>query len=122
MGFGYDPAPVRTYKAGGAIPAYHIVQFGAADDTVVVETSATGDMIGVIGRDAAASGERVDVVRSGFAPVKLAGVAVRGNRLTADVDGRAKNAGAGQRFIGIAEQSGDANDVIEIFVCPGGDV
>lgn len=122
MGFGYDPAPVRTYKAEGAIPAYHVVKFGTADDTVVVGAAGANDIIGVTGRDAAAAGERVDVVRYGFAPVKLGQDVDRGDRLTSAADGRARIAGASQRVIGIAEQSGHVNDVIEIFVCPGGDV
>lgn len=86
--------------------------------------AATDFQIGVTGRVAAgASGDRVDVIRAGIAPVEYSATVVRGAALTADANGKAVTAapaaGANARIIGMAEISGVSGDIGSVFISPG---
>jgi len=83
-----NPDLIKTYNAGGTININRLVKWGASDGAVLQSAAAADRSIGVA-LQAAVSGERVDVVRSGIAEVVLGGVVTRGDRLTADSDGKA---------------------------------
>ncbi|WP_233559804.1 DUF2190 domain-containing protein [Oleomonas cavernae] len=114
---------MKTYTAGGAIAHRRIVKFGAADGAVLQATAATEGLIGVTDHPGgAASGERVDVVRSGFTEVEFGGTVTRGGYVTADVDGKAvaaaPAAGTNNGVVGRAEVSAVAGDIALVFILP----
>jgi len=79
---------VKSFAPGAAIAAYRIVKSGAANGAVIQATAGTG--IGVAnGLGAAATDDTVDVVLAGIAEVEYGGNVTRGDRLTADADGKA---------------------------------
>jgi len=113
---------VKTYSAGAAISGARLVKFGASDGVVVQAAAATDAIIGVHGTLDAASGADADVIHLGIAHVRLGGNVTRGALLTADANGKAvaaaPAAGANNRTIGFARQSGVADDIIEAFIVP----
>jgi hypothetical protein len=104
-----------------------LVKPGANDYEVVPAVAATDLIIGVcIQPDAAgapAVGDRVDVMWDGIADVKIGGTVTRGNEITANGTGQgvaaAPGAGTNNRIVGVALQSGVANDVIEVILSVG---
>jgi hypothetical protein len=81
---------IKNYTAQGAVPAYRIAKFGSVDGSVVAAAAATDLLIGISGRvPADASGDRVDIVRSGIAEVEYGGAVTRGQPLTSDASGKA---------------------------------
>lgn len=119
-----NPGLQKSYSAEGAIGAYRIVKFGAADGGVLQAAAATDKLIGVIDRiPAAASGDRVDVIRSGIAEVEYGGTVAAGDLLTADASGRAivatAAAGSNVRVIGVAEVAGVVSDIGSMLIDPG---
>lgn len=119
-----NPVLTKNFLAGGTIPAYSLVKFGADDNTVVVAAAATDAIIGVTTSLPAASGERVDVILCGVAEVILAGTVTRGGLLTSNASGAAvaaaPGAGTNNRVAGIALQSGVTGDVASVLVVPLG--
>jgi hypothetical protein len=110
----------KTYRAEGAIPAYSIVKFSAADYEVALAAGAADSLVGITTEVAAADQEPVDVVHDGIAYLTLGvGGATRGDCITSDAAGNGVTAVAGNRFIGIAIQSGLVGEVIEVLVIPG---
>ncbi len=109
---------VKSFTAGAAITAGRIVKFGALDGVVAHAAAAADFLVGVADYDAV-SGARVDVILTGAAEVVLGATVVRGALLTADANGRAVTAAAGNRIIGVAMQSGVANDVIDVLLVQG---
>jgi hypothetical protein len=105
----------KAYLAGAAIAAYRIVKFDSADGTVIQAAAAADKSIGVTTDIPAASGETVDVVKSGLSYVEYGGNVTRGDLLTADSVGRAvtaaPSASANVRIIGVAEASGVSGDI-----------
>lgn len=113
----------KNYTADAAIGPYRIAKFGAADGNVAQSAAATDLHIGVTSRvTAEAAGDRVDIVRSGIAEVEYGGGVTRGQKLTADADGKAiaaaPAAGANAQIIGVAEVSGVAGDIGSVFIAP----
>lgn len=112
----------KAYLAGAAIAAYRIVKFDSADGTVIQAAAAADKSIGVTTDIAAASGETVDVVKSGLADIEYGGNVTRGDLLTADSVGRAvtaaPSAGANVRIIGAAEVSGVSGDIGSLTIAP----
>jgi hypothetical protein len=106
----------KSYAAEGAIAANLIVKPGANDWGALVAGGATDKAIGITTEVAAASGERVDVVHSGIADLKLGGTVTRGDLLTSDASGQgvtaAPSAGVNNRVIAIALISGVSGDII----------
>ncbi len=117
-----QPMLYRTYTAGGAIAAFRIVK-PSADGAVVQAAAATDFLMGVTGPIAPASGERVDVIKSGIAPVEFGGTVTRGGPVTADANGKAvaaaPGAGTNARIIGFAEVSAVSGDIADVFLYPG---
>lgn len=113
----------KNYVAEAAIIGCRIVKFGAADGQVVQAAAATDLLMGVASRDYdAAIGERIDIMTHGIASVRLGGNVTRGQKLTADADGKAVAAapaqGVNNQIIGIALVSGVADDVIDMRIAP----
>jgi hypothetical protein len=119
-----NPGLIKNYTAGGAINPYRIAKFGAADGEVLQAAAATDLLIGVVAipGSAAASGERVDVIRDGLADVEYGGTVTRGQKLTSDANGKAvvaaPAAGSNVQIIGIAEVSGVAGDIVPMQIQP----
>lgn len=109
----------KAYVAPSAIDPYTIVKPGPTDDDVVTAAGPADFSIGVVENVAPAAGERVDVVMSGIAEVRLGAVVVRGALLTSNAAGKAVTAVAGNRVICVARASGVAGDVIEVLLSPG---
>lgn len=105
--------------AEAAIAAFTIVKPGATDGSWVPAAAATDLACGVAGELAVASGERVDVARVGVADVLYGAAVTRGQKLTADAQGRAIPAAAGNHVIGTAEVTGVAGDVGSLLIAPG---
>jgi hypothetical protein len=118
-----NPLLRKNYTAGGAIAARRIVKPGAADGAVLQAAAATDALIGVCGSIGPASGERVDVVKSGIAEVEFGGNVTRGDPLTSDGSGKAvtaaPGAGSNVRIIGYAEVSGVSGDIGDALIAPG---
>lgn len=112
----------KNFTAGGAIAAYTIVKFSAAE-TVVAAAAVSDLLIGVSHDIAAASGERVDVALDGVAYVVAGAAVALGAQLTSDASGRAVTAapaaGTNNRVIGVAlEAAAAAGDVIRVLLSP----
>lgn len=109
--------------AGAAISPYRIVKPGAADGEYLQAAAATDFLLGVCEAVGPASGERVDVVKSGIADVEFGGTVTRGGPVTSDASGKAvaaaPAAGSNVRIIGFAEVSAVAGDIAQILVAPG---
>lgn len=116
------PVLTKSFTAGGAIPAYSWVKFGADDRTVVVATAATDLIIGCTTSLPADSGERVDVIAAGIAEVLLAGNVTRGALVTSNASGAgvaaSPAAGVNNRVGGIAFASGVSGDIVPVLVVP----
>ena len=116
------PQLIKNYTAEAAVNRFRIVQWGANDGTVKHAVLATDKSIGVIEAFGAATGERVDIVRSGIADVEYGAPVTRGDPLTADAQGRAVTAapapGTNNRIVGYAEVSGVLGDIGCISVNP----
>lgn len=115
---------IKTFYADAAIGAHLIVKSGAADNTCAQAAAASDAIIGVsdsLGADAAA--DPCDVILDGIANVYYGGTVTRGQQLTSDSAGKAIAAApaatATARVIGIAMQSGVANDLGSVLLKQG---
>lgn len=113
----------RNFTAGGAITAYRLVLFSAAE-TVIQSATSGGAVIGACGEVAPLSGERVDIVMSGIALVEAGAVVARGALVMSDGTGRgitaAAAAGTNVRIAGVAlEDAAAAGDLIRVLLSPG---
>jgi hypothetical protein len=113
----------RNLTAGGAITAYRLVLFSAAE-TVIQSATSGGAVIGACGEVAPASGERVDVTVAGIAFVEAGAVVARGALVMSDGSGRAITAaaaaGVNVRTAGVAmEDAAAAGDLIRVLLSPG---
>lgn len=112
---------VKNYVGEAAIAAYRIVKFGASDGSVLQANAATDLLIGATGRTyPEVANERVDIVREGFAEVEYGATVLRGQKLTADAQGRAIPAAPGGgnnvQVIGVAEVSGLVGDIGSMLI------
>ena len=117
---------VKPFFAGAAIQPARLVKFDADDRTVIQGAAAADAVFGVSDANpisAAATGERVDVVMSGIAPVVYGGNVTRGQLLMSDSTGRAiaatAAAGTNVRTAGVAMVSGVVGDIGDISLSPG---
>lgn len=110
---------ITAFLAGSVIAAHRIVKHGDEDGTVVQASAATDGVFGVsdIGEDA--EGEHTDIIMSDSAEVEYGGAVTRGDLLTADAEGKAVKAAAGNRSIGVALVSGVAGDIGEVMISQG---
>jgi len=116
-----NPGLIKNFGASGAIPAYRIVKLttgtGSSDDLVTVAVAATDALFGVTNELSVATGERVDVVLGGIAPVVYGGTVTRGAWLTSDDQGRAIAAtDDAQQLIGRATLSGVVSDIGAVLI------
>lgn len=118
-----NPGLMKPYVAGAAITKFRIVVFGAADGVVIQAAASTDKLIGVAEAFGAATGERIDIVRTGLADVEYGGGVTRGDLLTADANGKAITAApaaaANAQIIGRAEVSGVAGDIGSVLIGAG---
>lgn len=114
---------IKTYTAGGAISPYRIVKPGANDGEVVQAAAAADALMGVTGSIGPASGERVDVVKTGIAAIEFGGTVTRGGPVTSDASGKAvaaaPAAGSNVRIIGFAEVSAVSGDIADVSLALG---
>jgi len=112
----------KTLIAGAAVAKNRIVKFGSADTAAIQAAAATDLLIGVSDNLGAASGEPFDVIVDGIALVEYGGSVTRGQKLTADADGKAiaaaPTAGANAQIIGVAMLSGAAGDIGSVRIAP----
>jgi len=111
----------KTFTAFAPVKPYRIVKFSANPGQVQQSVSASDQSFGVsnlIGADAA--GERVDVVVMGIPEVEYGGNVTAGNPLTADAEGKAVVAAAGDVKIGCAMVTGIAGDIGSVLLGAGG--
>ena len=109
----------RPADAGAAIEPHRIVKYGNADGKVVQSAAAGDAHVGVSGRAEVAKDGRVEIARSGIADIEFGGNVTRGALLTADANGKAVAAAAGNRVIGLAEVSGVDGDIGQVLLAPG---
>lgn len=110
---------VKTYDAGGTINEYRIAKFGSSDSVVLQADASTNKFAGVfcLPKGAtAATADPVDVIKSGIADVIYGGTVAVGDYLTADANGKAIVATAGDNVIGTAELSGVLGDLGAVHI------
>ena len=113
------------YTAEGTIAPFRIVKFGTSDGNVLQASASSDGLIGVataVGANSYSTGNRLDVCRAGLAEVEYGGQITRGDKLTADSNGKAITitnamlvAGV-VNSIGTAEVSGVAGDIGSVMV------
>jgi hypothetical protein len=130
----------KSAKCTAAIgTAYTIAKFGVDDNTLSVASAETDALIGIFQHTTESAGDEVRIMMEGISRVVLGGTVTRGDRLTADVDGKAvsasshthtENTGAtytqnastqaasAVNTIGIALASGVAGDIIPVLLAP----
>ncbi|MFQ5765417.1 MAG: DUF2190 domain-containing protein [Rhodospirillales bacterium] len=143
MGMGPNPTFEKASKAGAAIAAFRILKFGADDDHLIQSAAATDGHMGVAAHAAAAAEDSIRAVLAGIAKVEYGGTITRGDRITADANGKAVKAAdltiasgatpvtssaangaiiAGSvppsRTVGIAMKSGVLNDIGVVLLYP----
>jgi len=110
---------IKSLVATAAVPARRLVKFGAADGAGVLATDGSAYIRGVSADIDTAIGERISVQMSGnVAEVVYGGNVTRGDSLTADAQGRAVAAVAGDHAVGFAEVSGVLGDIGTVDVAP----
>jgi hypothetical protein len=130
----------KSAKCAAAIStAYTIAKPGADDDTLALGTASTDTLVGVFQHTTEAAGEAARVMLTGISRVALGGTVTRGDRLTADANGKAVSAArhshtentagsytqnaataaaAAVNTIGIALASGVAGDIVPVLLAP----
>ena len=106
----------KTYTAPTAINPYLIVKWGSNDGEVAQASAATDLLIGVVNSvGSVSSNDRIEVNRSGLVPVLFGGTVTRGQKLTADSNGKAvaaaPSAGSNVHIVGVAENSQVSGDI-----------
>ncbi|EIJ8629752.1 hypothetical protein ABRC46_001984 [Salmonella enterica] len=102
-----------------ALDAYRMVTHGSVPDEITLAVDGSKLIIGVTTLVAASVGEPADVVRSQLTPVIYGGDVAAGDPLTADTEGRAIPATAGQFCLGFAEYDGAEGDIGSVWIAPG---
>ncbi len=112
---------IKSRNATTAIPALRLVKEGGVDGAGVPAVDAAASIIGVSSEIDTAVGERASVIMSGnVADVLYGGTVARGDKLTADAQGRAITTTApGAHYVGTAEVSGVVGDIGSVIVAPG---
>lgn len=112
---------ITNHSAEGAIDPYRLVKVGSNNRAVTLATTASDLLVGVADSiGAAATGDPIDVLRSGIAEVEYGASVTRGAPLTSDATGRAipaaAAAGANVEIIGWAEVAGVTGDIGSVFI------
>jgi len=114
-----NPTLIKNYVAEGAISACRIVKFGTFDGQVKQAAAKTDLLVGVNEALPVVDGERVDVVHAGITDIEFGGTVSHGAPVTADAQGRAIAAAAGDRVIGMAIHNAAAGDIAPVLLTPG---
>ncbi len=131
----------KSVKCGAPITtAFTIAKFDADDDTMVVATSSSDELIGIFQHTTSAAGEEVRIMLTGISRLKLGGTVTRGQLITSDANGQGvaatqhthtentaatytQNAttqsASAVRVIGKALASGVAGDIIPVLLAQG---
>lgn len=101
------PGFTKGYTAEGDVKPYRLVSYGTNDGQAkqAVDTTRLMGASGILGGK---DGAKFDVIRTGITPVEFGGDVAAGDKLTANAEGRAVVAQAGEEYIAVAEESGDA--------------
>lgn len=111
---------IKTFETDTDIESRKVVTFGAGNRKATLATAVANPLIGVTTDIGTQSNGRVDVIMGGTALVKSGGTIVRGEKLTTDATGNVIAVSAGtDRVIGIAMESGVADDVISVLINQG---
>ncbi|EPA9110263.1 capsid cement protein [Serratia liquefaciens] len=113
------PVLTTAHKVEAATLSRQLVIHGTVDDEITPAVDGSKLIIGVtsaIGNDI---GEAADVIRSGLAAVRYGADVTAGQPLTADAEGRAIPAAAGDFYIGFAEYPGAEDDLGSVWIAPG---
>jgi hypothetical protein len=112
---------IKGYAASAAVAGKRFAKFAAAD-AIAQAAASTDPIIGVTDLGGAA-GDMIDVTLLGPAKITCGGAVTRGNKLTADADGKAipaaPAAGVNAQTGAFALSSGVAGDIIDVIVLPG---
>lgn len=90
MGNIRNPGLIKNRVSGAAINPYRFVGFGADDDHVIQAAGSLIEGIGAsmeLGVDGA--NERIDIAHSGIVEIEFGGTITRGQKVTADANGKA---------------------------------
>lgn len=113
------PGLITCHKAEVALAARRMVTHGTVAGEITLAVDGSKLIIGVTTLIAASVGEPADVVRSQLTPVVYGDDVVAGDPLTADAEGRAVPATAGQFYLGFAEYDGAEDDLGSVWIAPG---
>jgi hypothetical protein len=119
-----NPGFTKTYSAGEAIPARHIIKPSGINEGEVVLASASSDaLMGISSIVDTAQSFNVEVVHSQSAEVVLGDDVQFGDPITSDVAGcgvkSAPATGMRERIIGFALRGGVLNEVVPVLIQPG---
>lgn len=121
MGLGPNPTVTKTVNAGSAITRYRLLKY-SAEDTLVHAVDGAAAIVGVA-RQAAASGDRLDVDMGGIVEVEFGGTVSAGGPVTADANGKAvasaPAAGVNSWIFGLAASDAVAGDIATVDVSKG---
>ena len=108
----------KNFDPTTAIPRHRIVKFGANDFECAIATDGSAVLLGVSSDvDTEADFDRCDVHIAAQIPDVEYGAAVAlGDKLTADAEGKAVPAAAGDNYVGIAMLSGAAGDIGNLLI------
>lgn len=107
---------IKPYIAESAVGRHRIVKYGTAANGAIVASAAADALMGVsTDVDVAATG-RLDVIKTGPAELTLGGSVTKGAFVTSDANGAGVTAATGNRYVGIAEETGVSGDTIQITI------
>lgn len=111
----------KTFVKDGAVAAHRICTVGSTDLTAAQAAAATAPLIGVSNRLGApdAADLRVDVILSGIVDIEAGDDVTLGGAATADSDGKAVDASAGDYAIGVFLEAGTTGDLVSVLLQPG---
>ncbi|TQI78705.1 hypothetical protein FHU10_1254 [Serratia fonticola] len=113
------PGLITGSRAEGDIVARSLVNHSTEEGFSAQAIDGSKLIIGVTTLVPASDGEVFDIIRSGLALVSYGADVALGDPLTANADGFAVPAAAGDWFIGYAEVPGTEGDIGSVWINPG---
>ncbi|MDU7803808.1 MAG: hypothetical protein E7J62_04090 [Serratia marcescens] len=113
------PVLTTAHKVEAVVLPRQLVTRGTVADEIMPAADGSKLIIGVTTIIGSSIGEAADVIRYGLAPVKYGADVTVDQPLTADADGRAIPAAAGDFYIGFAEYAGAEDDLGSVWIAPG---
>lgn len=115
-----NPTLIKSFIAPAAVAGRTLVTFAAADGEVAEASAVSDPLLGIAEQIGSRDNDRVDVIVAGIAEAVAGGNITRGDALTANASGQVVTSAAGtDRIIGLALQSGVANDIIDVLIAQG---